>query len=72
MALRTLRIPLPPLPLQRMVVDSTEEGVDGFNELLRIIRDKAHRLCCALARNSKEAADVAAAQDLPPTSCCCW
>jgi type I restriction enzyme M protein len=64
-ALRTLRIPLPPLPLQRMVVDSTEEGVDAFNELLRIIRDKRSDFVARWLENSKEAADVAAAQDLP-------
>lgn len=64
-ALRTLRIPLPPLPLQRMVVDSSAEGVDAFNELLRIIRDKRSDFVARWLENSKEAADVAAAQDLP-------
>lgn len=64
-ALRALRIPLPPLPLQRMVVESTEDGVDAFNELLRIIRDKRSDPVARWLENSKEAADVATAQDLP-------
>jgi type I restriction enzyme M protein len=64
-ALRTLRIPLPPLLLQRMVVDSSAEGVDAFNELLRIVRDKRSDFVARWLENSKEAAEVAAAQDLP-------
>jgi len=64
-ALRTLRIPLPPLLLQRMVVESTEQGVDAFNELLRIIRDKRSDVVARWLENSKEAAEVTAAQDLP-------
>lgn len=64
-ALRTLRIPLPPLQVQRMVVESTEEGVDAFNELLRVIRDKRSDFVARWLENSKEAADVVSAQDLP-------
>lgn len=63
--LRSLRIPLPPLPLQRMVVESTDEGVDAFGELLRIIRDKRSDYIARWLENSKEAADVVAAQDTP-------
>lgn len=64
-ALRTLRIPLPALPLQRMIVDSTEEGVDAFNELLRLVRDKRSDFVARWLENSKEAADVVSAQGLP-------
>lgn len=64
-ALRTLRIPLPPLPLQRMVVDSTKEGGDAFNELLRVVRDERSDFVSRWLENSKEAAEVLAAQDLP-------
>lgn len=64
-ALRSLRIPLPPLQIQKMLVESTEDSIDAFNELLRLVRDKRSDTVARWLEHSKEAADVMAARDLP-------
>jgi type I restriction enzyme M protein len=63
--LRNLRIPLPPITLQRMIVDSVDQGVDAFNELLRTIRNNRSDAVARWLENSKEVADVISARDLP-------
>lgn len=64
-ALRTLRIPLPPLPLQHRVSETATNGIDAFNELFRLVRDKRSDVVAQWIENSKEVAEITSAQNLP-------
>ena len=64
--LRTLRIPVLPLQMQRMIIEGTAEGVDALNELQRLVYDRRSDIVAQWLENSKEVAEVVSANSLSP------